>query len=83
MLGCDLVAGIEDLFTGQFKDNSLLGGFAHLTLKQLLELLAFLDDGIKLFSNGFIVALFEAGALLLEVVDRMIALGLDLGDLGS
>ena len=68
VLGGDLVAGIENLFIGQFKDNGLLGSFAHLTLKQLLELLTFLDDGVKLFGNDFIVALFKAGALLLEIV---------------
>ena len=62
VLGGDLVAGIEDLLAGQFKDDGLLGAFAHLTLQQFLEFLAFLDDRVQLFGDDFIVALFEVGA---------------------
>ena len=67
MFGGDLVAGVQDLLIGQFEDHCLLGSFAHLTLKQLLQLLPFLDDGVELFGDDFIVTLLQAGALLTDI----------------
>ena len=82
VLGSNFITGIEDLFIAQFKDDSLLGCFTHLTLKQFLEFLTFLDNRIKFFGNDFVIALLEAGALLFDIAQGVIALGFDLGDLG-
>ncbi len=82
MFGRNLVTGVDDLFTGQFKDDRLLGGFAHLVLEELLQFLAFLDDRVELLGDHLVVVLFEVGALLVDVADGVVAFGLDLGDLG-
>ena len=50
MLGGNLVTGVEDLFTIEFKDHGLFGSFAHLALKQFLELLTLLDAAGSSFS---------------------------------
>ena len=82
MLAGNLVTGIDDLLTALLKSDGLLGGFTHLVLKHLLQLLTFLDDRVELFGDAFIVALFEHGLLLLQFGDVLVALGLDLGDAG-
>ncbi len=64
------------------KDDGLLGRLAHLVLQGLLELLAFFDHRVQLLGNLLIIALLESGALLVHLAQFVIALGLDLGDLG-
>ncbi len=81
-LFADLVVGVEDLLAGQLEDDGLLGRLAHLVLQGLLQLLAFLDDRVELLGDVLVVALLEGGALLVDLAQLVIALGLDLGDLG-
>src|SRR6185503_15151600 len=82
MLGRHLVAGIEDLLVSQLKDNDLLGMFAHFALQKFFKFLAFFDDGVKFLSNDFVVILLKGGAFLIDASQSMIAVGLDLCDLG-
>ena len=66
----------------KLEDHGLLGRLPHLLLQALLQFLAFLDDGIELLGEVFVIALFETGAFLRDLAQHMVALGLDLGDLG-
>ena len=82
MPACNFISGIDDLLASQFENNGFVSGFTHLALKLFFQLLTFLDDGVHLLCNTFIIALLEQGLLMLKFSYLVVALGLDLGYAG-